>query len=462
MHSRPYSYLKIKKKTTITVNVEIKDAGDARKVALVTFESDEVTSQESQVCKQFGRMANIPGFRKGKAPENVIRKKYSKELKEELNRKVSTTAYEAVLDHEDIRVYSILKVDAGDVEANSPATVEVTVDVEPEFDLPAYEEFEYTIRSTEVSKEEVEKELDGLRDQRASFEEVDREVADGDYVKCSYEGTLDGSPVSEILPDKPMYGKQSNTWEEAGQAKGMGVEGIATGIVGMKKDEKKEIEITFEEDFELAPLAGKKVIYAVEIHEVREKKAPEADDEDFLKALKAENLDQLKDKIEADLKVRKERENIDAKRGQATQKILELPDFPLPQQAVEDESQTIFQRTVQRAAQQGAKQEEMESKRDELWKESQVQGQARVKISLVLGRIAEKEKMDVTNEDLAQAATREAMMMRVDPQTYVKELSQDRARINRLRQDILHDKTLELVASRGKEKVDDSAGETSD
>ena len=444
------------------MNVEIKDAGDARKVALVTFESDEVTSQESQVCKQFGRMANIPGFRKGKAPENVIRKKYSKELKEELNRKVSTTAYEAVLDHEDIRVYSILKVDAGEVEANSPATVEVTVDAEPEFDLPAYEEFEYTIRSTEVSKEEVEKELDGLRDQRASFEEVDREVADGDYVKCSYEGTLDGSPVSEILPDKPMYGKQSNTWEEAGQAKGMGVEGIATGIVGMKKDEKKEIEITFEEDFELAPLAGKKVIYAVEIHEVREKKAPEAENEDFLKALKVENLDQLKEKIEADLKVRKERQNIDAKRGQATQKILELPDFPLPQQAVEDESQTIFQRTVQRAAQQGAKQEEMESKRDELWKESQVQGQARVKISLVLGRIAEKEKMDATNEDLAQAATREAMMMRVDPQTHAKELSQDRARINRLRQDILHDKTLELVASRGKEKVDDSAGETSD
>jgi trigger factor len=103
----------------------------------------------------------------------------------------------------------------------------------------------------------------------------------------------------------------------------------------------------------------------------------------------------------------------------------------------------------------------MESKRDELWKESQVQGQARVKISLVLGRIAEKEKMEVTNEDLAQAATREAMMMRVDPQTYVKELSQDRARINRLRQDILHDKTLELVASKGKEKVCEIKGDHS-
>jgi len=435
------------------VNVEIKEAGDARKVAIVTFESEEVSDQENQVCKEFGRMANIPGFRKGKAPEQVIRKKYSKELKAELNRKVSTAAYEAVLEHKDIRVYSILKVDPGEIDSNGPATVEVTVDIEPEFDLPDYEAYEYSINLTEVNEQEIEKEIDNLRDQRAAFEEVERSVEEGDYVKCSYEGTLDGAPVSDILPDKPMYGKQSNTWEEAGQVKGMGVEAIAKGIIGMKKEDKKEVEEDFADDFELAPLAGKKVLYSIEVHEVREKQAPPADDEEFLKALKAESLDELKEKIADDLKSRKERKNVDDKRGQATQKILELPEFPLPQQAVEDESKTIFQRTIQRAAQQGANQEEMESKRDELWNESQVQGKARVKISLVLGRIAEKEKVDVSNEDMAQAATREAMMMRVDPQEYVKELSQDRARIHRLRQDILQDKTLELVASKGKEKI---------
>ena len=435
------------------MNVEIKEAGDARKVAIVTFESEEVSDQENQVCKEFGRMANIPGFRKGKAPEQVIRKKYSKELKAELNRKVSTAAYEAVLEHKDIRVYSILKVDPGEIDSNGPATVEVTVDIEPEFDLPDYEAYEYSINLTEVNEEEIEKEIDNLRDQRAAFEEVERSVEEGDYVKCSYEGTLDGAPVSDILPDKPMYGKQSNTWEEAGQVKGMGVEAIAKGIIGMKKEDKKEVEEDFADDFELAPLAGKKVLYSIEVHEVREKQAPPADDEEFLKALKAESLDELKEKIADDLKSRKERKNVDDKRGQATQKILELPDFPLPQQAVEDESKTIFQRTIQRAAQQGANQEEMESKRDELWNESQVQGKARVKISLVLGRIAEKEKVDVSNEDMAQAATREAMMMRIDPQEYVKELSQDRARIHRLRQDILQDKTLELVASKGKEKI---------
>lgn len=441
------------------MNLEIKEAGDARKIVNVTFDSDEMSDKGNQVCKELSRVANIPGFRKGKAPMLVIRKKYSSEITQELSRKVSTAAYEAVLENKDIKVYSILKVEPGDVKEGTPATVEVTVDVESDFELPKYEQFELSIHPTEVEDEDVDKELDSLRDQRASFEEVERSIEKGDYVKCSYEGMLDGSPVAELLPDKPMYGKQSNTWEEAGQAKGLGVDAIAQAVIGMKKDGKKEVDADFADDFEVAPLAGKKVVYSLEIHEVREKKAPPADDKGFLEALKVESLDDLKKKIKDDLLSRKERDNIEGKRGQVTQKFLEIPDFPLPQQAVEDESKSIFQSNVQRAIQQGAKQEDMEGKRDELWKEAQVQAEARVKITITLGRIAELEKVEVSNEDLAQAATREAMMMRTDPQAYVQELAKDQARINRLRQDVLHDKTLELVASKAKEKICDIEGE---
>ena len=114
---------------------------------------------------------------------------------------------------------------------------------------------------------------------------------------------------------------------------------------------------------------------------------------------------------------------------------------------------------MQRALQSGSKQEEIEEKRDELWKQSQTQAEARVKLTITLGRIAEVEKVEVTNEDLAQAATREAMMLRKDPSEYVKELSKDRVRINRFRQDILHDKTLEIVASKGTEKVCEIEGD---
>ena len=434
------------------MNLELKDAGTARKIATVTFDADEIKNKENEACKEIGKIANIPGFRKGKAPAAVIRKRFSKELKDELTRKVSTDAYESILENKEIKVYSILKVDAGDPSSENGASVEVTVDLEPEFEIPDYENFEVTINPTDVSDEDIDNEINALRDQRASFDEVDRAAKEGDYIKCSYEGELDGKPVAEILPDKPMYGKQTNTWEEAGQAKGLGVDAIAQGVIGMKSGDKKHIEAPFEEDFEVEPLAGKTISYKLEVHEVREKKPP-ALNEEFFKSIKVENLEELKDRVLTDLETRKKRENQNAKRSQVTQKILDTPDFPLPQQAVEDESNSIFQSRAQRAIQQGTKQEDIESQKDELWKEARIQGEARVKLTLILGKIAEKEKVDVNNEDLARAASQEAMMMRKDPTTYIKELSKDRRQLHRLRQDILHDKTLDLVAGKAKEKI---------
>jgi len=441
------------------VNVDIKDAGVARKIATVSFDSEEVSKHESKVCQELGKLVNIPGFRKGKAPANVIRKKYAKEIKDELNRKVSTAAYEAVLENKDIKVYSVLKVDAGELEPSQSASVEVTVDIEPEFDLPKYKEFELTIEPPEVSEDEVTKELDAIREQRASFDVVERASEKGDYVKCSYEGSLDGKAVSEILPDKPMYGKQANTWEEAGNQTGMGVDAIADGVIGMRAGDKKEVKADFAKDFEVEALAGKSVTYQLEVHEVREKKAPALEDEEFLKSLKIESVDELKEKVTEQIKYRKDQENVNLKRKQITQNILDTEDFPLPQQAVEEESKAIFQNRIQQATRQGVKADEIEKNRDEWWKESQTQGQARVKLTLVLSKIAEEEKVSVEKEDLAQAATREAMMRREDPTKFIKELTQDRARLNRLREDIIYDKTLIKIAELSKERICDIEGE---
>ena len=441
------------------MNLELKEAGTARKIATISFDAKEVSAKENQACREISRVANIPGFRKGKAPVSIIRKKFSKELKEELNRKISTEAYEAVLAEKDLKVFSILKIDAGDLSFDKPASVEVTIDIEPDFDLPEFSKFELKIHPIDVSDEDVENELKSLCDQRASFEIVERKAKEGDYVKCSYEGKIGDEAVAELVPDKPMYGKQSNTWEEAGQVKGLGVDVISQGVIGMSKDDQSVVDAKFDDDFEVAPLAGKSVSYSLEVHEVREKKAPAPDSKEFLESLKVESVDDLKEKIKKDLEARKGHENQNSKRQQVTQKILEMPDFPLPQQAVEDESKNIFQGNVQRALQGGTKQEEIEEKRDELWKQSQTQAEARVKLTLTLGKVAEQEKVEVSNEDLAQAATREAMMMRKDPAEYVKELSKDRVRLNRFRQDILHDKTLELVTSKGIETICEIEGE---
>ena len=441
------------------MNVDIKDAGVARKIATVNFDSDEVSKHESKACQELGKLVSIPGFRKGKAPVSVIRKKYAKELREELNRKVSTAAYEAVLEQKDIKIYSVLKVDAGELEPSQSASVEVTVDIEPEFELPEYKNYELTVEPTEVKDEDINKELDAIREQRASFDIVERPSANGDFVKCSYEGTIEDKAVAELVPEKPMYGKQANTWEEAGNQTGMGVDAIALGVVGMSAGDKKVITADFPKDFEVEALSGKSVSYDLEVHEVREKKAPSLDDEDFLKSLKIESVDELKKRVSEQIKIRKDQENENLKRKQITQKILEMEEFALPQQAVEEEAKAIFQNRIQHASKQGISASEIEKKRDEWWKESQTQGEARVKLTLVLARIAEEEKVSVEKEDLAQAATREAMMRREDPTKFIKELTQDRARLNRLREDIIYDKTLIKIAELSKERICDIEGE---
>ena len=85
---------------------------------------------------------------------------------------------------------------------------------------------------------------------------MERASEKGDYVKCSYEGTLDGKPVAELLPEKPMFGKQANTWEEAGNQTGMGVDAISDGVIGVSAGDKKEITASFPKDFEVEVLAG--------------------------------------------------------------------------------------------------------------------------------------------------------------------------------------------------------------
>ena len=136
-----------------------------------------------------------------------------------------------------------------------------------------------------------------------------------------------------------------------------------------------------------------------------------------------------------------------------------MDEFPLPQQAVEEESKAIFRNRIQQASSQGAKPEDIEKNRDAWWKESQTQGEARVKLTLVLSKIAEEEKITVEKEDLAQAATREAMMRREDPTKFIKELTQDRGRLNRLREDIVYDKTLLKIAEISKEQICKIEGE---
>lgn len=438
-----------------TVNVSITDINDTRKDVVVTISSDEVSQEESRILKTFKKQAKIRGFRPGKAPEAHVRKLYAKQISEELKNALMRSAYEKVLDEDELDVYTVVDFpDPGDIQSGQEISLDLTVDVNPQFDLPEYKGIETKVPSTEVADQEIEDTIERIRRQRADFEVVERAAAEGDYVKVSYTGTVDGEPVADMVKDNPRlqaWGAVSEGWEEAGtdEAKQYGVPAVIDALPGMTASDKKSVEQVIADDFAVEALRGKSVQYEVEVHEVRERKLPEIDEE-FLKSVRSESLEDFKAQILDELENQKKREADDAKREQILKHLGDAVDFPLPQSAVESETQNAMSRIISQNMQQGVPEEEFEKNKDQIHAGAVQAAQRDVKLQIILNRIAEKEEVKVENEDLSRAVYNMAMQQRQKPEDLAKEFRKDRSRLIQLQRQILFSKTLELLSTESK------------
>jgi len=437
------------------VNVSISDISETRKDVIVTISGEEVTQEEKKILKTFIKQAKIRGFRPGKAPESRVRQLHAKDIEEELKGSLMRSAYDEVLKREDLDVYTV--VDFPDVEGIKPGqeiTLDLTVDVNPGFDLPDYKGIDTQPPSTEVDDKEIDETIDRIRKQRADFVEVDREAAEGDYVKVSYTGTVDGEDIAGMLEEQPRlraWGTVTDGWEEAGteEARQYGVPAVIDALVGMKKGDKKTAEQEVADDFVVESLRGKKISYEIETSEVRERKLPEIDEE-FLKSVNAETLEDFKSQVMDQLEEQKKRESEDKQRNQILDFLSGEVDIPLPQSAVETETQNAMGRIISNNMQQGIPEEEFENHKEEIHAGARKSAERDVKLQIVLNRIAREEKIEVSNEDLSRAVYNMAMQQRQKPEDIAKEFRKDRSRLVTLQRQILFSKTLDLLREEAK------------
>lgn len=430
------------------MNIEIKDVSETRKNIVVSLDPAEVTAEHEATTAEFSKMARLPGFRPGKAPAALVLKRYGKDIADEFKQKVISKAYRSGLDQSKLEVISLTDVDPGTIEAGTAATVSFTVDIRPSFALPEYTGLPTQIQPTEATPEEVDQIVEGLRAERADFKVAERPAQKGDYVKLAYEGAVDGKPILEIAPDKQIYGKVPQTWEEIeGQQEGL-IPGLGKELSGLKTGDKKDVTITFPADFAAVPaLAGKAATYAVEIQEVRERVLPPLD-ETFFKDQQVDNLDGLKAKVAANLKLRKEHANKQAQRRQISEALAAKVEFAVPESMVEGETQNVLRQFIEENMRRGVPQEQFEKDKKELYENARKSAAARVKIQLLLARIADQEKVTVTEKDIDAFIYREAMMNNARPDKLVKDLSKDRDRLRAVQQSIIFDKTLDLLVSK--------------
>ncbi|MGE9293623.1 MAG: trigger factor [Puniceicoccales bacterium] len=426
------------------MNIQVEDINDTRKLVTVSVTRDEIAEKEASLLADFAKQARLPGFRPGKAPTAMVKKRYAKEIQQEVRQKLVSEAYSKALEDSGLNVISLVELADPEFPEEGDTAFKFTLDIKPEFELPEYKGLELSVPKSDVTDHEVEHARDHILGQRAEFNVVEQAAKKGDYVKVSYEGKIGDELVADLAPDQPIFGTQKNTWEEAGAEHGPGVKAVVEGIVGMKAGDVKDAEETFPEEYEIEALKGKTVSYHIEVHEVRERILPEINEE-FLKTFQVETEEEFNNRIRDDIKSQKEQQAEQAKREQAATKLSEKVEFPLPESLVEGETQDLLRDFMQRGMAQGATQEQFEERKDELYKGAREAAEKRVKAQMLLTEVAKKEEFKVENEDLNRAIYMEAMSRQQKPDDLVKELQKDRQRVVEMQRNILVNKALDFL-----------------
>ena len=196
------------------MKTNIENINDTRKKITFSFDAAQVAEENEKVVKDFVKSAKIPGFRPGKAPVNMVVKLYAEGIKEQLERSFTSKAIEGLNDIKEFDVYAV--VDLAKEDKDGGVQLVFTTDIYPEVKLPESLETKVELEPTDVSEEEIDNAVKYYLNQAAKYNEVDREIKAGDFVRLSYAGKVDGVSVNELAPEMPLYADQKSTWEEAG------------------------------------------------------------------------------------------------------------------------------------------------------------------------------------------------------------------------------------------------------
>ena len=423
------------------MNITIENLAPCKKLVRVELDAAAVDAAFDAITKDYQKQAALPGFRPGKAPRDMVVKKYSAEIKDEAKRKLIGDNYRAAIADKKLNVIGYPDVEEIQFERGQNLIFAATVETAPEFQLPDYKGLPAKIETKSVTDADVDKALDLLRGQHAKFETVARPLAAGEIAVVNYTGTCDGKAITELAPTAKGLTEQKEFWVETGD--NSFIPGFAAQLIGGKAGDKRTINVDFPTDFVTKELQGKKGVYEVEVVEVKEKVLPPLDNE-LAKKFGAEDLDKLKTGVRADLENELKYNKSKTVRQQVVQTLLEKLNFELPETAVAHETRNVVYDLVRQNTQRGVARELIETQKDQIYAAAAGNAKERVRLTFIVQRIAEQEKIEVSQEDVMRRAQSLAMMYQMPLDAFIKDL-QKRDGVGELYQQVQHEKVLELL-----------------
>ena len=428
------------------MNITVENLAPCKKLLRVEVDAKAVDEAFDAVTKDFQKQASLPGFRPGKAPRAMVLKKYEADIKDEVKRKLIGDSYRQALKEKKIDVITSPDIEEIQFGRGQALQFAATIETAPEFQLPEYKGLPAKREAKSVTAADVDRAIELLARQHTKFETVARELRRGDVAVVNYTGTCDGKPITDTAPTAKGLTEQKNFWVDA--APDSFIPGFADQIIGAKAGDKRTVNVDFPADFVTKQLAGKKGAFAVEVVEVKEKVMPPIDDA-FAKKYDAENLTKLREGVQRDLENELKYSQARAVRGQIIRALLTATNFDLPETAVAHETRTVVYDIVRENTQRGVARDLIEKQKDEIYSAAAQSAKERVKLSFLIQRIAEKESIQVSQDEVLKRAQSLAMAYQIPPEKFLKDL-QKRNGVVELYDQIAHEKVLAFLEQNAK------------
>ena len=428
------------------MNVTVEQLAPCKKLMRVEVEAQKVDETFETVTKDFRREARLPGFRPGKAPREMVVRMYDKEIQEEAKRKLISEAYRKAVEEQKLDVLGRPDIEEIQFSRGQPLQFAATIETAPEFELPEYKGLPVRREVRNVSEADVERAVNLLREQRVSYKTVERPLATGDIAVVNYTGTCEGKSIIEIAPTAKGLTEHKNFWVEA--KPGSFIPGFAEQLMGAKAGDKRTVNVDFPADFVTPQLAGKKVIYEVELVDVKEKVLPPLD-EALAKAYEAESVEKLQAGVRRDLENELKYKQAKAARNDLVRALLGRVSFDLPETVVAQETRNVVYDLVQENAQRGVPRDVIEKQKEQIYSAATHNAKERVKVQFLLQKIAEKEDIKVSQEEIGRRVTHLAGLYRIPPEKFLKDL-QKRNGLIEIYDQVMNEKVIDLLEQNAK------------
>lgn len=428
------------------MNVVVENKPNCISTLRVELEPERVEREWKAVSSQFQKMARLPGYRPGKAPQALVDRKFSADIRQELTNKLLRTAMDEAIVQKKLNVLTVSKVEDVEITPDKTMHFTATVVTAPEFELPDYSNIEVEIAKRTVTDEDVEHALASIAEQHADFQTVEgRSLEMGDFAVLSYAGSLDGKPLAEAVENcPPLLAGKPNWWIRL--APETLAPGFSEALVGLGVGESKDFAIDIPEDFPFPDVRGKQLAYNATLHEIRTRTLPPLDDELASKLDPGKTIAEVRERIRTELEKQAENEFETGRRNGAMQKLFAQFQCELPTHLVNNEMSGIVREIVQENQGRGVSDEELKSHETDIMGAAKQSATERVRSMFLLLRIAEKENLKVTEQDLAFHVTQMAARYQIPVQKFIKDL-QKRNAIGQIREQLLVGKALDFVAS---------------